>query len=505
MNNSFNFEETLSEVTSALIYSNTPLWESQYVPAIELILRLHARGIPLTHLTCKGALNSCPANPFHELKKCISCRVITRQAEKSLIPEEVRVEELSVFDEIAVPYFDSQREFKEFRHGKLPAGELAYSQLVDDASDLNIPLSTLNLRGRKLLSEAINLYDQSLKIMVRDSIQTVFAWNGRRSSDGPVLYAARQLGLKAYSFSSGGTPEKFFFQENSLHSIEEWSKSISSYASKYEKSFIDMEAEAKEFFSNQRFGNRISYANSFFGNNFSQKYISKSESSKKLLVIFTSSQWETINYFENSILHPDLQDPYRLIQRILEEKLILDKYKVVVRWHPNLQNAGKTETERVQEIIEMTPSIEHVKPESKIDSYSLLLASDIVLTTGSTMGVEANFYQKPSILLGTALYMNLNVCHIPTDYDELLNLLLKEVTVHSRSGSVLYGSFFAMHGFDIANFSVTGDIYTWKNESLSALLNRRPIATRIIKFIYNSIGSWYLKILKNPPKESRRK
>jgi hypothetical protein len=163
--------------------------------------------------------------------------------------------------------------------------------------------------------------------------------------------------------------------------------------------------------------------------------------------------------------------------------LILENYSIVVRWHPNLQTAGKFENELVDAIIAMSPLVEHIRSNSDIDSYSLLLSADVVLTTGSTMGVEANYYGKASILLGTALYMNLDVCHRPNNFSELLKLLSENVFVHSREGAILFGSFFAKYGYEIMNFSFTNGKYNWKGEPVSNLLNPSRRAKRFIRFV----------------------
>jgi hypothetical protein len=487
MNNNFNFEEIISKVTSALIYSNTPLWESQYVPAIELILRLDERGIPITHLVCSGELNSCPANPFHELVKCATCKKITNQAKKKLIPANVKVEELLNTFWYCVPYFESQMSFRQFEYQSLPAGQLAYSQLVDDASDLEIPLSIINQRGRNLISEAINLYEQSLKIITRDSIQTVFVWNGRRSSDGPALFAARQLGLKAYSFSSGSTPDKFYFQENSLHSIEEWNRSISSFAAHFSGDNSNLSDAAELFYTHQQYGTRTTFDNTYFASGFLEIY--KPENTiRKHLVIFSSSIWETVNFLENDRLHSDFKDAYALIFRVLNEKVVTDKYKITVRWHPNLQNAGKFETLELMKIIESTPFIEHIEPASSIDSYSLLQSADVVITTGSTMGIEANYFKKPSILLGVALYMDLKVCYQPKNFSELLNLLSSELEPLDRFGAVVYGAFFASYGYEYKYFGINSAGYEWKGQSVALLLNKRNqvknFVHKVLRFLF---------------------
>ena len=51
-----------------------------------------------------------------------------------------------------------------------------------------------------------------------------------------------------------------------------------------------------------------------------------------------------------------------------------------------------------------------IQPEEEFDSYALIESSDLVLTFGSTTGVEAVALGKPSLLLGESLYSGLKIC-----------------------------------------------------------------------------------------------
>ncbi len=73
--------------------------------------------------------------------------------------------------------------------------------------------------------------------------------------------------------------------------------------------------------------------------------------------------------------------------------------------HPNLKGIYNSSITDVISIKES--NVELILPESNISSYSLLFSCNIVVTAGSTMGLEASVYDKPSILTSNALYMNL--------------------------------------------------------------------------------------------------
>jgi hypothetical protein len=463
--------QQFSGYKSVLIYNNTQLWESQYIPALELILRFSELGIQVTYLYCRGNLKSCPANPRHTENICHMCRSTSDRAIKSLLPESTKIEVLAnslVYD---VPSFDSQKEFIDYTYEDLPAGKLAYSQMVDDISDLSLSLAEINSRGRNLIWEAINLYIQTIKIINQESIDCVFSWNGRRSSDGPVLFAARKLHLKSYAYSSGSSPDKYFFQENSLHSVKEWSESIRNFSTKYVNKISDLERDAEVFFTHQQSNKRITFDHTYFAAQFAENFDFQRKTKKPHLVIFTSSSWESINFIEIDDLHPDFKNTYRLIDQILNNSVIANKYEISVRWHPNLQNAGKAETAQIKKIVKSTKGINHFLPESNLNSYGLLKSADVVLTTGSTMGLEANYYKIPSILVGVALYQYLETCHQPANFSELVKLLNSDLIPMNQYGSYLYGAFFANYGEPYRSFSFRKGRYFYGGKSIGQILN----------------------------------
>jgi hypothetical protein len=74
----------------------------------------------------------------------------------------------------------------------------------------------------------------------------------------------------------------------------------------------------------------------------------------------------------------------------------------------------------------------HVIPaESPVHSYSLVDASDVVITYGSTVGIEASYAGKVSILMGRAVYEDLDVVIKPDSHAEMVEILLSMVKGHN--------------------------------------------------------------------------
>ena len=121
---------------------------------------------------------------------------------------------------------------------------------------------------------------------------------------------------------------------------------------------------------------------------------------------------------------------------------------IVIRWHPNLRNCGCGERAVIDEIslLGASSGATVYPPESEADSYTLLEKADVVVTFGSTIGAEASYYGKPTILLGHSWYEDLNVCYTPKTHAELVLLLNQNLQPLPVTGSIVYGYYMRNFG-----------------------------------------------------------
>jgi hypothetical protein len=81
-----------------------------------------------------------------------------------------------------------------------------------------------------------------------------------------------------------------------------------------------------------------------------------------------------------------------------------------------------------------------------VDSYELLLASDIVAACGSTIGIEAIFWNKPSICLGPSLYGSLDAVYEPKGLSELERLVTSDQLAVDPEKALPYGYYMSTFG-----------------------------------------------------------
>jgi hypothetical protein len=89
----------------------------------------------------------------------------------------------------------------------------------------------------------------------------------------------------------------------------------------------------------------------------------------------------------------------------------------------------------------------HVDPYSPIDSYELMRQADIVVTYGSTSGVEAAYAHKPVIVMGPSAYDKLG-CATRVGTAREIGAALDHRTSGSWEGAVAYGLMMKRRGFN---------------------------------------------------------
>lgn len=433
-----------------LIYSHTPLWEVHHAGMIELAWRQANLGYHVTILSCEGELSACPANPYHTKTLCSLCKIQTYVSRALYLPKECEHLRLELRpSNLILEDFESFEEFSQYKFGPLPAGRFALSQLVSDLRDSEVALKDLNSRGKELIMNAAALYLESKRLLSRGHFDNVYVWNGRRDSDGPLLIAARELGIPAFAFISGGTPDRLYLSESTLHSMEIFREDVLKFQQKFSghtgKKFLRSQAEL--FFQELRTGRSPIPGTAWFGDSFKPSTTGIfPRTTKSKLAIFSSSVWETINFPEWQNADPTLKNTYSLLENIASDSEILDRYDIVIRWHPNLRTAGENELRLLQETVRNTPRVKHVLPGDSEDSYELIDEADLILTTGSTISIEAAYLGKPTIVAGPAIFDELGSTYSAKNSQELRELLFQNLDALPDNGAVMYGAWHRNYG-----------------------------------------------------------
>jgi hypothetical protein len=111
--------------------------------------------------------------------------------------------------------------------------------------------------------------------------------------------------------------------------------------------------------------------------------------------------------------------------------------------HPNQAGDRTGQAENIYRALTKVPGLTLIGPRDKHSSYQLLDQSDVVVTFGSTIGLEATFWGKPSILLGRSAWEDAGVATVAGDAeaDEVATKILAGVPVADRNEAIRVGAY----------------------------------------------------------------
>ena len=291
----------------------------------------------------------------------------------------------------------------------MPMSELAMSQITDEFRQVFSNIKFINTKVKDLF-KGLSDYTTKLVKLLKKKIDIIYSWNGRRSTDGPTLYAGLKKYTNIFLYMSGKLNSYITQPTTTVHDLEFSKNRIEKFYREFylsedvrKKYYVE---EAEKFFKYMRYGGEPTWGYIYYKDLFDDKIKIQKKNNKKVLTIFTSSYYEFYALGEAFRKKNNKEiNHYVSLTKILSNNFLINNFDIRVRWHPNLSTAGKEEIGEIQKIIKKCgKDILHYSPFDKINSYNLLDISDIVISFGSTVGIEATYYDKPSILWGSAYY-----------------------------------------------------------------------------------------------------
>lgn len=108
-----------------------------------------------------------------------------------------------------------------------------------------------------------------------------------------------------------------------------------------------------------------------------------------------------------------------------------------IRFHPNQADILSDIISPFREIASL-PNVQIYYPNDTANTYTLMEWSDLVITFGSTVTVEACWMGKPVIMLGPGYFDELNVAFTPRNQQEFNDLLLRDLPPGDRTNAARF-------------------------------------------------------------------
>jgi hypothetical protein len=144
-----------------------------------------------------------------------------------------------------------------------------------------------------------------------------------------------------------------------------------------------------------------------------------------------------------------------------------------LRVHPNL---SQVDNPRMRSMMALAnDNLTVIAPDSRIDTYQLLKSCDCAVSFGSSVGMEAVFWNKPSVLLGPCLYQHLEGTYQPNSHQQVIDLLCRDLDPQSKLGAFMYGYWLQTRGERFRFYEATGLFEgTFKGQPVFAASPKKP-------------------------------
>jgi hypothetical protein len=298
------------------------------------------------------------------------------------------------------------------------------------------------------------VFDQVTELITRREITVVALYNGRFLHDRAVAAAAQQLGIPLLNYDLGGNQTNFDLTIDDTHDWEALQRRMLSLYEHWDPAERDalgsswflertqhLDPTNSKFVESQKIGSMINIPKD-----------------KKIVVYFSSSGDEIIELDLNwDAYFGGQENALRLLSKICSED---PDIFLVVRSHPHKRHKPANDVKDwIAAVEEASPDI-HLDPHSDVDSYALMRRADVVVTYGSTSGIEAAFAGKPVAVMGPSAYNILGAASAVTNEDELRSVIVNPQP-GSWPGAVSYGLLCNRRGFNYTEIgNPQGDTFT---------------------------------------------
>lgn len=340
----------------------------------------------------------------------------------------------------------SLEDLKNYKYHNAILGNSVASSLISLRHEKNFfPKKHITLVRKCLISSAI-IYEKSRIVISETKPKSLYTFNNRFLLSRPIIEAAKLIKVKhILRHERGADMNKYELFGQDIHNYNYRYNLMMKYwrsAPKKKKYVV-----ANSFFKKQKCNFKKTFSKNLFNkeitiNSFCNKTVNK-------IVFFTSTDYEYeawtsyINkkkyYFRNQL---------QALQIVVDLVKKLKNYILIIRCHPakNLNNFEKIDEQKILKM-EDSKKVFVLKSNSNVNSYQLIDKCDMVITFGSTIGIEAFYWRKPSISLRENSYTKLNIIEHPKNKKALEEYLKKKkFKLKAKQLCLPVGYFLMRHG-----------------------------------------------------------
>ncbi len=426
--------------------------------------RLIQEGNQVEILLCNGGVKHCYANMMGDQSLCGGCKKMQKQWIDMLSPG-YQVRSYADYIQPAMLEkrqfaYDDEEEIKGIVYKGVKIGYGAYSSYLTRTKNLHPRMDERfrNFFDQILATECV-LTDLLENYIEREKPDSVMVFSARHFEVRPFYDYPLTKNLRVECLEAGFSLRKdvymgFNYGKWQPHSIEFHNSYI---LKQWDESLLSEDEKVKrgsEFFERKK--NNIPSGGLVYTSGQKLGRLPENwDSSKKNIVIFNSSEDEFVAVGDEYSTKAFFPDQFSGINHILELLKEQSDIHVYVRVHPAQKQVQYKYHLDLYDLSSRYDNVTIIHANDVISSYTLIDHAQKVVVFGSTIGIEAVFWNKPVILLAGALYYHLDQCHIPKTNHEL-EVLLTSNLPSKRSLNVLKFGFYMLteRGYELSRIEL---------------------------------------------------
>lgn len=398
-------------------------------------------------ISCDGVLNGCFFNPTKNVLGCTLCEERTNKC-KSLvdIDQSLSLKKYSISYE--PPPINSLQELLNLKYDGIKIGIGVASSLISLKRDFEISSEKYGDLIKELSITAIQSINNFKNIIEDHKPDGIYLFNGRFAETNCIIELCKANNIDFHTIEVA-SPARYYVFKNSLpHSIKT-KKGIMNEM--YDACDPKVSSQiATEFYEAKVRGNVKGRKN--FINSQQKNLLPKSFDKNKYNVVFFNSSEDEMKVIEEW-QHDYYNSQNEAILKIVQSNLNDEGVHFYLRVHPNLANIQNAQIEELATLRSFR-NLTIVDAHSEVDTYGIMRACDMTITFGSTMGIEATYWGKPSLFIGRTFYEDTNSIYKVDSFKEIDNFIKQRLSVpKTKESTYKYAYYFSMYGIDYKHFN----------------------------------------------------
>jgi hypothetical protein len=177
------------------------------------------------------------------------------------------------------------------------------------------------------------------------------------------------------------------------------------------------------------------------------------DATKHNVAIFNSSEDEFAAFggeYDQTLYINQTEAMHRICAALADDPEVV----LWLRIHPNLSQVHWSFAQRLLLLEERFSNVRVIRGDSRVSTYDLLDACNTVVSFGSTVGVEAAYWGKPSIMLGRCIYECFGSVYVPSTHEEAVGLMrTRGLAPLPRDGAIKVAVFWSTGGHSTPYFT----------------------------------------------------